>query len=82
MYDNIDKKLKVLSKIVMILGFSIFGFLVFMGLIGGIAQLFFLSLLGMFLSWFLGICLYGFGQLIENTNKIVKALNNEKKKLF
>ena len=75
MFDNIGGKIKTLAMVVTWVGIiasvlSSFIFLVIdddMFIIGGVVAVF-----GSLLSWASSLVLYGFGQLIENTDIIAK----------
>lgn len=79
MYNNIGKKIKVLAKVcgwITLIG----GFLIFFILLGDywideIWYIPFLALLGFISSW----PLYGFGDLIENVQKIADSKENNQK---
>ena len=83
MYENVGGKIKGLAKTVAIIGIAlsaIAGLIIsFMDfpetLIPGILVLG----LGAFFSWLSTLAMYGFGQLIENTDKLVAAHNNQTK---
>ena len=78
MFNNIGGKLKLLAKIVTVIGivFSIiYGCLlmessIFVG--------FLYILLGSLIAYVSSFALYGFGQLIENSDEILKTLKKEK----
>lgn len=76
MFDNIGGKIKVTAQIVCWVGIIIS---VILGLIsfenGGIIVI----ILGSLLSWVGSFALYGFGQLIENTDILVELKKNENK---
>ena len=70
MFNNISKKIKILSYVCTIVGILcsfIFGFVLLKSKnYMGIAVI----ILGSFVSWVASFTLYGFGQLIENTDVI------------
>lgn len=74
MFDNIGGKIKVLAQVVCWLGIIIS---VFLGLInfenGGIIVI----ILGSLFSWVGSFTLYGFGQLIENSDTLVELKKKE-----
>jgi len=79
MFDNIASKIKSAAKVVFWVGiaFSLITVLIFMTE-DSYSQLFILSIfLGLFSSWVLALLIYGFGHLIENSDKMV--FSNEKK---
>ena len=77
MFDDIGGKIKklatffsfigiIISILVGIILTVIFNSVLFLLLIGGLGSLF---------SWIASFCLYGFGQLIENSDKAVELLS-------
>ncbi|MBQ2760207.1 MAG: hypothetical protein IJE93_10605 [Clostridia bacterium] len=89
MYNNIGKKIKGLAKIVVYAGISVC-------VIGGIATIFILSdnyytkdfafigliiaLVGSLLCWLSGFFIYGFGELVDQTQEInIKLTLSENK---
>lgn len=74
MFDNIGGKIKKLAKVCAWIGIigSILGGLGTFA-IGGILGFLFVAGLGCLLSWVGAFGLYGFGQLIENSDKLVAA---------
>lgn len=72
MFNNVGKILKTLSVVVFWLGSFVS---MFWGLYVGLDESRFLGLLiifgGPLFSWLLALEMYGFGQLIENTDKLV-----------
>ncbi len=85
MFDNIGEKIKVLAKVLFwigVLGSFVLAFYylyMFSGY-GGAAIIIFAvtAFAGGLISWISTIFLYGFGQLVENSDKLVK-LNQTKK---
>ncbi len=76
MLDNIGRKLKTYAKIYMwvsIIGFAIGGIVMFTReqILAGI--LFFI--IGGLSSWFVPAVIYGFGQIIENSDELVQAVD-------
>ena len=79
MFSNISGKIKTLAQALCWIGIvgSVISGLAMMGSGGDLALLgFVVIVIGSLLSWVSSFTLYGFGQLIENTDKIV--LNAEK----
>lgn len=79
MFGNIAGKIKALAQVITWTGiilFVIFGFVV-MGI--NIFTGFIIALLGSLSSWVSSFILYGFGQLIENTDKLVEFSKNNTK---
>lgn len=83
MYNNIGGKIKGLAQFLAWLGIilSVLGGLVFMGItmlsgefIGAILGII-IAVVGSLVSWLNGFLLYGFGQLIDNSDKIVRSLS-------
>ncbi len=73
MFDNTGEKIKVLAKVIFVLGIIsavISGIYLMTG--GGIAVLYgFMTVIGGALgSWIVSIFIYGFGQIITNTDSI------------
>ena len=75
MFENIASKIKTLAQVCCLIGI---GFSVICGinLMTGDAVLFGLLIifLGSLISWVSSFCLYGFGQLIENSDTIVRNM--------
>ncbi|MBQ9866070.1 MAG: hypothetical protein IJM34_03540 [Lachnospiraceae bacterium] len=80
MYDDVGKKIKVIAKVACWVGiaFSVITGIQAGRLIGGLTgefsfgTFFGTAIGGAFLSWLLSLFLYGFGELIENTNSIAR----------
>lgn len=77
MYSNIGKKIKGLAQIIAWIGIigSILGgifLMVSMGNASGIVSGIILAALGALLSWIGGFLFYGFGQLVDNTDRLVE----------
>lgn len=81
MFGNIGGKIKTLAQVVTwigIIGSVICGF-VLMGIDEDLIFTgFIIALLGSLSSWVSSFVLYGFGQLIENTDKLVELAKNKK----
>ena len=80
MFDNIGSKIKILAKVISILG-------VIVSVVSGFALIVFTSLdvegvllviLGSLISWASSFVLYGFGQLIKNVEEINNKLTPKK----
>lgn len=74
MFDNIGGKIKVLAQVVCWIGITIsviFGLISFEN--GGIVVI----ILGSLFSWIGSFTLYGFGQLIENSDILVELKKKE-----
>jgi hypothetical protein len=75
MFENIGKKIKTLAEVVctILIVLSLLG-----GFICGIAldniTFLFIGIISAFASWISGFCLYGFGELIEQTTRIADAV--------
>ena len=81
MFDNLVGKIKTFAQVICVLGIIgsvISGIVLFINefIINGIAVI----LGGAFLSWIGSLCLYGFGQLIENTDILVSQGENKQSK--
>ena len=80
MFGNIGGKIKTLAQVVTwigIIGSVIYGFV--LGIYEDlIFEGFIMALLGSLISWVSSFVLYGFGQLIENTDKLVELAKNKK----
>ena len=75
MFDNIGGKLKGLAKVICWLGIivtAISGLLVMVN--GNILEGILAIVVGCLFSWIGSWALYGFGQLIENTDRMTSAL--------
>lgn len=79
MFDNIGKKIKSLAEVVTTLGivFSILAGIVNMINTGFLVGVVFMAI-GILLSWISSFFIYGFGQLIENSDQMVSLLKQEK----
>lgn len=82
MYDNIGGKIKALAKTLCGIGiviFVIFGFIIMIQDDGAILIGLLTMALGSLISWVGSFITYGFGQLIENSDALVKISkrNNE-----
>jgi len=79
MFNNIGKKIKILASVIAIIGIccSIMFFLIKFFTANNIKLGIYVAIFGSLFSWIGSFVLYGFGQLIENSDKIVKL---EKKK--
>lgn len=79
LYENIGEKIKALGKIVFGLGIAIFslsGLIVFIGLVGSMGFVAFLMgvgiiAVGIITAYISSMFLYGFGELISNSQKMV-----------
>lgn len=92
MFDNIGGKIKGLAKTVCWIGIGISVFIGFVFVIIGAENSYgsddnvlaplgmFIMLGGSFLSWIGSFLLYGFGQLIENSDKLVELNGGSAKK--
>ena len=81
MFDNICGKIKTMAQVICVLGIigsAISGIGLFINkfVINGIAVI----VGGALLSWIGSLCLYGFGQLIENTDLLVSQGENKHSK--
>ena len=79
MFDNIGRKIKTLAQVVCWIGIigSVISGIVMMANDEDLAFLgFMIMVIGSLVSWVSSFTLYGFGQLIENTDQLV--LNAEK----
>ena len=77
MFDDIGGKIKGLAKVITVLGIilsCIYGFLMIptLGLIVGLIY----AAVGSLASWIGSFVLYGFGQLIENTDTMVSSMRS------
>ena len=84
MFDNVGGKLKILAQVGCGRGiaFSIIGgVLIAMTLNGflGLVLFFIVVAIGGFFSWLMSLGLYAFGQLVENSDKLVERNNSTKK---
>lgn len=76
MFNNIGKKIKTLAQVITWIG-------IIASIIGGIAMIaidknfilfsLIIIVVGSFVSWLSSFILYGFGQLIDNSDKLVQA---------
>ncbi len=74
MFDNIGKKIKSLVKTIFAIEVVLFVLLI---MIFGLQPLsFFISLAGVFLAWISSFVMYGFGELIDNSQK--HSIQNDK----
>jgi hypothetical protein len=92
MFDNIGGKIKGLAKTVCWIGIGISVFIGFVFVLIGAESSYgsndnvlaplgmFIMLGGLFLSWISSFLLYGFGQLIENSDKLVELNGGSAKK--
>lgn len=82
MFDNIGGKIKKLARIVCIIGIiaSFIAGILLMNIRYTFEVGLAILLVGPLLSWIGSYFTYGFGQLIENTDKLVGNFNNNKKK--
>ncbi len=88
MYEEIGGKIKIVAKIIGFLGIGISAiagsYIMFLSIFEkgltyfGIGMFVFLA--GSLISWASTITLYGFGQLIENTDILVQQCNDRKSK--
>ncbi len=76
MYDNIGGKIKKLATFLSLIGIiiSILIGLILTVVIDNILFLLLIGGLGSLFAWIASFCLYGFGQLIENSDKTVRLL--------
>lgn len=80
LYSNIGNKIKILAKVTAIIG-------TILSIIFGIDAIadkewkfgIYVILLGSILSWIASFVLYGFGQLIENSDKLVELTQKQEK---
>lgn len=80
-YSNIGLKLKTLARIILGIGILIsvaYGF-VLSNLSGTLVGLLIIPV-GVIVSWFGSMPMYGFGQLIQNTDELVNLMKRELKK--
>lgn len=79
MFKNVGGKIKLITEILMwlsFMSFPIYGFVIIINdkdVLKGIIVI----LLGIFLTWVSSVFLYGFGQLIENSDKIVETMEKQ-----
>lgn len=86
MYSNIGAKIKVLAKIICIIGIVVsvisgFGIIIVssisynpgLSVFGGLLVI----ILGTLFSWLSTFFIYGFGELIEKVSKIESKINNQ-----
>lgn len=78
MFDNIGGKIKALAEVVCILGIilSIIGGFIIIAENSGLLGFMFM-VIGSLGSWVSSFTLFGFGQLIENTDLLVKMANKQ-----
>ncbi len=80
MFKNVGKKIKDLASIVRLIGA---GISVIVGMIILVNGYFFIGILvaglGIFLSWLSVLTFYGFGQLIDNSDRIVALLEQQQR---
>lgn len=82
MFTNIGSKIKTLAKILAWIGIIVSIIIGIRYVILGIENLqsefvvlgFLCTLIGSLLSWISSFCLYGFGQLVENSDKLIATL--------
>lgn len=72
MFDNIGGKIKGLAMVATCIGILSSFLTGLIMMLGGNVIGLFVMLLGSFASWLGSLTLYGFGQLIENTDKLIK----------
>ena len=85
MFDNIGSKIKNVTVVFTVIGMAVS---VIAGIVVMLLEKSFLNFLlgvivialGCFISWLTSLGMYGFGQLIENTDKLV-AMQNEKEEI-
>ena len=88
MFKNIGVKIKILATVIFWCGIigSVFGGFtgIIEGVIDGSSQAayegIFIALVGSLSSWACSLLIYGFGQLIENSDKITEELKKEREK--
>ena len=76
MFDNIGRKIKSLASVITWFGMIASVITGLQNMPAGIL----IIILGCLASWTCGLLLYGFGQLIENTDKLTKHFVPEEKK--
>jgi len=75
LFSNIGKKIKTLASVVAWLGIILCGVLgFFLTIATGRIEWLLIAAIGALISWISSFVLYGFGQLIENTDEIRKSL--------
>lgn len=76
MDDNVSKKIKCVAKIITPLGTLLSFILSILVSYWTDIKLYLIiiSLGGSLLSWFISLCLHGFGQLVENSHRTVELL--------
>lgn len=83
MFDNIGKKIKEFAKLITVLGFigSAIAFFVFLGYRETLTA-FIILIAGGLISWIGSFSLYAYGELVDNTKKILEntIINNSEKK--
>lgn len=82
MYDNVGGKIKGIAQLVTWLGIiaSVIGFMILVGNEDTIGLAFAVLIVGCIGAWLSSLVLYGFGQLIENSDIIVSKINSESAK--
>ena len=85
LFGNIGKKIKTLAFVFFVIGIlisfviAVMSFLTFLGLEQtgmGLLSAICVLLIGFLCSWLSNMLLYGFGQLIDNTEMIKRKLNH------
>lgn len=76
MFDRIGEKIKTVAKVIFWLGVAV-GFIVayFIGEAGNNYVGIFIFLVGILISWLGTYLLYGFGELVDNSSKILDRLD-------
>ena len=76
MFDRIGEKIKIVAKVIFWLGVAV-GFIVayFVGEAGNNYVGMFIFLVGILVSWLGTYLLYGFGELVDNSSKILDRLD-------
>lgn len=79
MFDNVGGKIKGVAQLVTWLGIiaSVIGFMVLVGNEETIGLAFAVLIVGCIGAWLSSLVLYGFGQLIDNSNLIASKINSE-----
>lgn len=80
MFKNIGKKIKILAKIITWIGIAIsclLGIIMMFAIEYGFVAGILIIIIGSISSWISSFLLYGFGQLIENSDKTVELLSKE-----
>lgn len=81
MFDNIGGKIKTVASTLTVIGIVLSIFSGLIVLLDGSAEGLLLMIFGSLFSWLGSFLLYGFGQLIENSDKLVALLDSSSPKI-